>query len=214
MILAATTFRQQLVERLDPLDKPEQAWPEHKPAAVLAPIVVLHERPHFLFLKRPQTMREHAGQIAFPGGRLDAGETFAEAAQREAYEELGLPQDQGLILGRIPGIPTITNYWVTPVVAWYDQPPALRPNASEVAEHFYAPVDVLLEPKIYEGRPVEWRGRPGWIDYFNYPSPGGQIKIIWGATGRILHQFLRQVFGWQPPDPRWAEYAAKITSAF
>ena len=195
-------FRERLEERLDPAHEIEPGHQKHRPAAVLVPVVPIDDEPHLLFLRRPETMAEHSGQVAFPGGKIDPGEDPVTAALREANEELGLQEREATILGRFPGIPTITNYWVQPTVAWFDAPPRLIPNPREVDETFYASVQRLLDPSIYTGNPVNFKGRQGLVDYFNYPHPEGE-KVIWGATGRLVHQFLVQVLDWQPPgvDP-------------
>ncbi len=198
-----TRLRQHLNQQLHDLDADDEPWADSRPAAVLVPVVPINETPHLLFMRRPETMKEHSGQISFPGGKIEEGESFVQAAQREAFEELGIDAEQGEILGRFPGIPTITNYWVHPVVCWFDDLPKIVPSEREVAEYFFASVPDLLDPSIYTGKPVVYRGRNGFVDYFNYPHPDGETKVIWGATGRLLHQLFSIAFEWSAPglDP-------------
>lgn len=191
--------RRRLEARLDPVTAAVEGLEELRPAAVLIPVVRVDDRPHLMFLRRPQSMREHSGQIAFPGGRLEAGESPLEAALREAEEELGIVPDRLEVLGRDAGIPTITRYFVHPIVAWFDAPPELRPNPGEVEETFYADLPGLLDPAIYDGRLVESDGCKRVIHYFHYGHPDGRPRIIWGATGRLLAGLFGRVFDWTPP---------------
>lgn len=194
-------LRQRLSERLDPPGLLPTVREGLRPAAVLVPMVRIRDRPHVLFLRRPWAMREHSGQIAFPGGRIDPGETPVEAALREAREELGLELDPGHLLGRDRGIPTVSQYYVHPFVAWLDEPPVLRPNPREVDETFYADLAGLLVPDVYDGRPISEAGRERVVHYFHYPHPDGAPRIIWGVTGRLLHDLFRRTLDWRPPGP-------------
>lgn len=195
--------RRRLRERLDPAEAPTAVADDLRPAAVLVPVVRVDGRPHLLFLQRPLAMREHAGQIAFPGGRIDVGESPVEAALREAEEELGLRPDHLELLGRDRGIPTMTRYFVHPIVAWFDEPPPLRPNPREVDDTFFADLATLLDPSVYDGRPVEAGDWRGVVHYFHYPQrqAGGDPRVIWGATGRLLADLFGRVFDWRPPGP-------------
>ncbi|RMF18974.1 MAG: CoA pyrophosphatase [Candidatus Dadabacteria bacterium] len=207
----AAALRARLGDILLPPGATDDAlYPDHRDAAVLVPFVIRDGVPYLLFLLRPETMREHAGQVAFPGGRVDPGETKVEAALREAQEELGIEPATVDVVGQVRGIPTVTSYWVTPVVGWLEQPPVLHPNPGEVAEVFEVALSELLRPEAYEGNPVIWRGRQGWVDYFRVRDTEGKPRIVWGATGRMLHQFFEQVFGWEPPDPRWHEIGPTV----
>lgn len=193
--------RQRLRERLDPVGATVESGDDLRQAAVLVPVVRVDGRPHLLFLQRPMAMREHAGQVAFPGGRLDAGETPIDAALREAEEELGIQPDRLELVGRDRGIPTMTRYYVHPIVAWFDEPPDLRPNPEEVEDAFYADLSTLLEPARYDGRPVEAGDWRGVVHYFHYPEVAGRPRVIWGATGRLLSDLFRRTFDWHPPGP-------------
>src|SRR5690606_4103734 len=107
-----------------------------RPAAVLVPIVDLPDGPRLLLTRRADTLASHTGQIAFPGGRLDPGETAVEAALREAWEEVGLDAHFVEPLGLSDAYETGTGFLVTPIVAWVRPGFSLVPNPGEVAEVF------------------------------------------------------------------------------
>jgi len=191
-----------LQARLDAPETEDPQPPEYRAAAVLVPVVAHADGADLMFLRRPETMREHRGQIAFPGGRIDPGETPVVAALREAHEELGLAPDRVEVLGRVPGIATVTNYWVHPVVAWVEAPVSVLPNPREVDETFFADLARLSDPRIYRATAVAYGGRRDLIDYFHYPHPALGERIIWGATGRVLRQLLGRVLDWTPSSTR------------
>nr|WP_281376460.1 CoA pyrophosphatase [Sphingomicrobium lutaoense] len=150
------------------------------PAAVLVGIIARRE-PMLLLTVRAGDMRTHAGQVAFPGGKIDAGETAEEAAVREAQEELGISADALRVLGAIDAYRTGTDFHVTPVVALVDPDIELFPEPAEVAEWFEASLAQLIDPARHRRESVEWRGRSRhyWkIDY--------EDREIWGATAGMI----------------------------
>jgi 8-oxo-dGTP pyrophosphatase MutT (NUDIX family) len=128
------------------------------PAAVL---VALTERevPGMLLLHRPSNMRAHPGQIAFPGGRIDAGEDAVTAALREAHEELGIDPALVRVIGTSDRYRTGSGYEITPVIGVVPADIAIRPNPAEVAQWFEAPVDFVLDPANQLTRTVEYEDR-------------------------------------------------------
>lgn len=157
-------------------------------SAVLAPMVVRDGIPHLVFTKRPMTMRQHAGQISFPGGgREDGDETPLHTALREANEELGIPPEKVEVLGMLDELPTITAFRVRPFVGLIPESLQFTPNPDEVAEVLVVPLPALLDPtKVrHETREVPFLPGPQVIDYFDLGT-----HVIWGATARILRNLF------------------------
>jgi 8-oxo-dGTP pyrophosphatase MutT (NUDIX family) len=150
-----------------------------RPAAVLVPVT---DRGAVILTKRSARLKHHPGQIAFPGGRQDpADASLADAALREAEEEIDLPRDSVEILGPLPPHETVTGYTVAPFLALVDGDAPLRPEAGEVAEVFRVPLAHVTDPARFRVEARLWRGR--WRHY--YTVPFGPY-YIWGATARIL----------------------------
>lgn len=161
---------------------------EPVPAAVLVP-VVLGDAPSVVLTKRTSHLSRHAGQVSFPGGRIDPEDTGPEAAAlREAQEEIGLDPTKVEVLGRLNGHVTGTGYLITPVLAVL--PPALRWELSphEVEEVFELPMHVVLDPEA----PQRQRQHVGgvWREYWVWPHPD---HFIWGATAAILVQLAQRL---------------------
>ena len=152
-----------------------------KRAAVLIAMTD-RERPGFLFLHRPSTMRAHAGQIAFPGGRIDPGEEPVQAALREAWEELGIDPAVVRIVGTTDLYRTGSGYEITPVLGIIPDDLDITPNPAEVAEWFEAPVDYVLDPANHAHKTLEY-GQSSY-EFVEIDWKGHQI---WGVTGAILH---------------------------
>lgn len=150
-------------------------------AAVLVPIV--HgERPGVLLTKRSATLRSHAGQVAFPGGRVERTDASIEAAAlREAEEEVGLPSRHVELVGRLPDYLTGSGFRISPVLALLPDGLALTPSAAEVEAIFTLPLSVLLDPDAPERRRALYRGR--MREFWVWPHPD---HYIWGATAAIL----------------------------
>ena len=150
------------------------------PAAVLVPLV-LHPEPTVLLTLRAADLKAHAGQVSFPGGRLEEGESAVAAALREAEEEIGLHAGLPEIVGELPPLLTGTGYLVTPVVALLRPPFSLNPHPGEVAETFEYPLAHVTDPAKPERRSREFRGetREFWV----WPH---DRHYIWGATASVL----------------------------
>lgn len=158
------------------------------PAAVLVP-VVLGEQPSVLLTKRTSHLNKHAGQISFPGGRIDPEDSGPEAAAlREAWEEIGLDAGAVEVLGRMTDHVTGTGYRITPVLAVI--PPALTYTLSphEVDEIFELPMRVVLDPDAPKRQRQHVRGM--WREYWVWPHPD---HFIWGATAAILVQLAKRL---------------------
>ena len=159
-----------------------------RPAAVLVPIVARAEVT-LLLTQRPETMPSHAGQIAFPGGKVEPGDADAVAAAlREAEEEIGLDRRHVEMLGFLDGYRTGTGFNVVPVVALVEPSFTLRIDAREVADVFEVPLSFLMDEANHQKHARPWKGR----DRHYYAMPW-QDRYIWGATAGMiknLHQRL------------------------
>lgn len=153
-----------------------------RPAAVLILIIAEGEEPRVLMTRRSDSLASHTGQIAFPGGRLDPGETVVEAALREAREEVALSLEGIEVLGLADRYETGTGFLVTPVVAWVTAAPRTEPNPEEVAEVFEVPWAFLMDAANHRQDHYELEGQPR--RYF-WAMPYGE-RYIWGVTAGIL----------------------------
>jgi 8-oxo-dGTP pyrophosphatase MutT (NUDIX family) len=153
-------------------------------AAVLIPIVAA-SAPALIFTIRTDTLSSHKGQISFPGGSVDPGESALAAAVREAHEELGLEPADVEVLGELDAVPTfVSGYVIHPFVGWVEEPPDLVPNPAEVAEILQVPIEDLSE---------EIRAQPGFSHAGRtYPTEAWiwNGHVIWGATARVVRVLL------------------------
>jgi 8-oxo-dGTP pyrophosphatase MutT (NUDIX family) len=151
-----------------------------KPAAVLVPII-LRAEPMVLLTQRHADLSKHAGQIAFPGGRVDAGETSVQAALREASEEVGLDSKYVTPLGYLDGFLTITHYVVTPVVALVDPACSFVAQPNEVDDIFEVPLSFLMDARNRQIQSLDFKG----LARHFYVYPHGD-RYIWGATAGMI----------------------------
>lgn len=158
------------------------------PAAVLVPIVDRPE-PGLILTLRTQTVRRHAGQIAFPGGRIDPeDEGPVAAALREAWEEIDLPAEVVEVVGTADRYLTVTGYAVTPVLAVIPPDLPLVAQPDEVAAIFEAPLHHMLDPAHQIVRTASWQGRER-----SYYEIEWQGRRIWGATAAMIVNLTRRL---------------------
>ena len=157
-------------------------------AAVLVPFIAREELT-VLFTQRTAHLKSHAGQVSFPGGRVEPGDASAEfTALREAGEEIGLAAERVEILGRLPDYRTRTGFRVTPVIGLVAPPLVLKPDAREVAEVFEVPLAFLLDPRNRQRRTREFQGATVGYYVFEFED-----RVIWGATAGMLVNLYRML---------------------
>jgi 8-oxo-dGTP pyrophosphatase MutT (NUDIX family) len=167
-------------------------------AAVLVPLVQRDGGLHVLLTRRSEHLRDHAGQISFPGGRSEPGDAdAADTALREAEEEIGLPRDRVDVIGQLPVYTTVTQYVVTPVVALVMPPFALSLDGYEVTEAFEVPLSFLMTPAHHRRHLFTYEGGERQFLSMPWPATAGdgtsREHFIWGATAamlRNLYHFL------------------------
>ncbi len=185
--LAAGMGQETVLLAGDHVDLPRASDGSLKPAAVLVPVTD-RARPGVILTQRTETLRSHAGQVAFPGGRLDPGEDAVTAALREADEEIALPPRAVTVLGEADRYRTVTGYAVTPIVGVVPPDLPLRPSEAEVASVFEVPLDFLLDPKNQIEASVEWNGRQR-----RYYEILWEDRRIWGATAAMIVNLSRRL---------------------
>lgn len=160
-----------------------------KAASVLLPIVTRPQELTVLFTRRTEHLKDHSGQVSFPGGRVESRDASAEAtALRETQEEIGLAPERVELLGRLADYHTRTGFRVTPVVGLVTPPFELRPDAFEVEAVFEVPLSFLLDPANHQRHGREFQGRQ--VQYYAIAYCD---HYIWGATAGILVNFYRHL---------------------
>jgi len=171
-----------------------EAGEPRKPAAVLIPLMRTGERVDVLLTHRARNLSDHAGQISFPGGRIEPSDTDpVGAALREASEETGLPIERIELLGALPVYVTITRFEVTPVVGMIEAPVKWKLDSSEVEDAFEVPLAFLMDPGNHQRRIATARGERRLVYSIPYQD-GSQERFIWGVTAAIvrnLYAFLK-----------------------
>lgn len=163
-----------------------------KPAAVLLPLVYTEDEEwHLLFTRRTEAVQTHKGQISFPGGAFELSDSnLVETALRETNEEIGLSEDRIHVLGCLEDFPTISDYLITPVVAWIDWPSTLHLAPEEVSRVFTIPIKWLANSGHWQE--IDYQVTEGLfrkvIQFEEYDH-----EILWGITAHLTVEFFRKI---------------------
>ncbi len=176
----------QIIKKLSLRERKAIQNPSLTRAAVLVPLFHKNGKCHLLFTKRTDLVKHHKGEISFPGGMVDEDDLSLEkTALREAYEEIGLREEDVQILGALDDIVTVTEFIVTPFVGLFPYPYPFKTSPVEIAELIEVPLSFLLTKENVTEHEISRMGRREIIHAYQYGE-----HTIWGATARILKQFL------------------------
>lgn len=203
---SAEAILDRLRDRLDPVDTPDlsprlgdgdlNGLPSPtgrslQPAAVMAPLLLHDGPPRLLLTERASHLKKHAGQIAFPGGRIEADDLSpAHAALREMREEVGIAPDHVEVIGRFDPYETVTGYCVTPFVGVVSPGYRIELDPGEVADVFETPFDFLMDPANHQRQSRVWQGQERHF----YAMPWKE-RYIWGATAGMLKSLHDRLYG-------------------
>lgn len=162
-------------------------------ASVLMPLV-MRDAWQVILTQRPQTMPQHPGQIAFPGGKREAGETALEAVLRETEEEIGVTADDIKILGRLPSFNAVSEYRVTPFVGIVNSKAKILPDDREVADVFETPLSFLMAAENHVPRDIFFEGKNHRLYDMPYNSPDGTHRNIWGMTAMMMYRLYQRSY--------------------
>lgn len=166
-----------------------QPSPGFKPAGVLAPIFYVEGAPQVLFTKRTLTVRDHRGQISFPGGVLSAGDPHLLAtALRETREEIGLDPQTVEVLGSLTPLATVTGYWITAFVGLIPYPYDFHLSSREVQKLLLLPLEDFCEPRRWSAGNYNYKTKTIPVCYWKH-----RRTVIWGATARLLLDLLQRL---------------------
>ncbi len=167
------------------------AFDDSRPSAVLVAMFDGPEGAELLLTRRSRHLSHHGGEVSFPGGRMDPGESPRSAALREAHEEVGLDPDLVTVCGELDHLNTlVSRSYIVPVVGRLDGRPEVSPSPAEVDRVLFVPVVELTRPGTH--REERWGAAPDdWLIHFFELDD----ETIWGATGRMLHQLLCLAYG-------------------
>jgi 8-oxo-dGTP pyrophosphatase MutT (NUDIX family) len=179
------------------LDPPATA-PDLVSAGVLVPLFLKDEKLQVLFTQRTLAVKDHRGQIAFPGGVRDPEDPHLLAtALRECQEEIGLDPEAVEVQGALPAVATITGYYITPFVGIIPHPYNFQPNPREVKRLLALPVTDFSPPDRWSSGPYVFQGRTTRVYYWH-----NGLEVVWGATARILLNLLAHLGVYPIPGDR------------
>ncbi len=173
---------------------PEPGHFEGNASAVLVPVFVTADGAALLFTRRAETLNTHAGQVSFPGGRVDVEDESARAAAlRETWEEVGVAPQRVRMFGHVTDMVTHYGAFIRAYAGFVDgEPPRVPASPDEVSEILVVPVRDLLDPGRYEARAIA--GDHGVVHYFRTAN-----AVVWGITGDLTARFLTRAYAWERP---------------
>jgi len=178
-----------LKDRLSLNRRPQAAPPDLHPAGVLAPLFFTEDEPHLLFTQRTMTVRDHRGQISFPGGVQSSQDAHLLAtALRETQEEIGLAPEKVEVLGSLKPLATITGYWVTAFVGLIPYPYEFHLNTGEVQRLLLLPLTGFCDPRRWNSGDYTYNGKIVRVCCWKHRQ-----TVIWGATARLLLDLLARL---------------------
>lgn len=163
-------------------------------AAVMIPLVEREGQWRVILTQRPDTMPAHPGQIAFPGGKREFGESTLNAALRETEEEVGIDREFVTIIGRLPSFDAVSKYRVTPFVGLISPDADIKPDAREVADVFEVPLSFLMNSDNHVSRSIFFDGRDHEMTDMPYTGEDGVYRKIWGMTAMTLYRLYQRGF--------------------
>lgn len=164
-----------------------------RPASVLMPLVKRDEEWRVLLTRRPMHMKNHAGQVSFPGGKTEAGETPCAGALRETHEEVGIAQEDIHLLGRLSSFNAVSDFRITPYVGIFSPEAEIIPEAGEVEEAFEIPFSFFMSRNNHVRREVQFENENFILYDMPWPSAENRVHHVWGMTAMILHQLYKRM---------------------
>jgi 8-oxo-dGTP pyrophosphatase MutT (NUDIX family) len=162
--------------------------PGFRHSAVLVPLITIDTQDHLILTRRSEHLPSHKGQVSFPGGAMDAGETPELTALRETEEEINIAPSQVQLVGRLDDIWTPSEYIISPVFAVVSSLEGMLANPGEVDRVFTAPLSMFADPQRAEANEVEVNGYKRVVYYYDYDG-----ETIWGATAYIIRDLIRRI---------------------
>ncbi len=163
-------------------------------ASVLMPLVYRNEDWHVLLTRRPKHMKNHAGQISFPGGRTEKGEMPLEGALRETFEEVGIGSHDIHTLGRLPSFNAVSEFRVTPFVGVINPDAKIIPEPNEVEEAFEIPFTFFMDPSNHVERRIDYNGVQHILYDMPWPHKDNIQHDVWGMTAMMMYRLYQRAF--------------------
>jgi len=169
--------------------RPAELPGQPRQGAVLLLLYKMNGQTHLVLTRRRDDLPSHPGQISFPGGRRDPGESLQQAALRECYEEVGVHPGRVTILGQLTPLYILpSDFQVTPFVGWHEGRPEMVAQPTEVAEIIEVPLEHLLDQKTRDKEDWEWKDGLMEVPFFRVDE-----HKVWGATAMMLSEFVERL---------------------
>ncbi|RKQ71228.1 ADP-ribose pyrophosphatase YjhB (NUDIX family) [Litorimonas taeanensis] len=163
-------------------------------AAVLGLLVKRPTGWHMVLTQRPETMPSHPGQISFPGGKREKGESVETTALRETHEEIGVKPENVTLVGRLPSFDAVSSYRITPFFGVLDPQADMTANPDEVEDIFEVPLDFFMNSHNHKPREVFFDGRDHKLIDMPYDDPQGVHRNVWGMTAMMIYRLYLRLY--------------------